>query len=380
MSLSIPLPSGTPLSGPAALAEPPELDGVAADVSWRRWADALPDICLWLDPHSGRVIDCNRALFGALGYSRSEVCGWPLDAFAEPHHLAQAADTWQQLARGATLHDVDCTVRARNGFELAVSATSHPVRDSDGRVIAALVVWRDITERRKREQALQARKRQLKSLAYELVATDTREATRSGQRLKNDVVALLTRAQARMRELGRPGGATLGEIEDLLSRARIAARAEASLLSGTDPGDEGLQAAIDRLAQAVTREGPTIARVEGTLPRTLSLPPAMRSVLMRVVQELVVNACRHARAPNVWIRLQADEDRLSVVVGDDGVGFDVARLPVATDAHGGSGLYSAEARMQAIGGRLVLQSRAGRGTRAVATVPLRSSTPPSTMT
>ena len=366
-------------SGPAALADRPEADTAGSDASWRRWADAMPDICLWLDPHSGRIIDCNRAMFGTLGYTRSEVCGWPLHAFAEARNLELAAGTWQQLARGGVLRDADCTVRARNGFELAISASSHPVTDADGRVIAALVIWRDITGRRKREQALQARKRQLKSLAYELVATDSREAARSGQRLQNEVVALLARAQTRMRQLGKPGGATLGEIEDLLSRATIAARTEAAQLSASDPGDDTLQGAIERLARAVTREGPLVARVEGELPPTLELPQPMRAVLMRVLQELVLNARRHAQARQLWIRLQLEDDRLAIAVGDDGIGFDVARLPASTDADGGSGLYSAEARMQAIGGRLVLQSRPGRGTRAVATVPVVAEPPPTTV-
>jgi PAS domain S-box-containing protein len=381
MSLSMSLPSG-----PAALADrpDPELDPAAdmadGDASWRRWADALPDICLWLDPHSGRVIDCNRALFGTLGYSRTEVRGWPLQAFAEPRHLERAGSTWRQLAQGAELRDADCTLRARNGFELAVSATSQPITNVEGRRIATLVVWRDITERHKRQQGLRARKRQLKSLAYELVATDSREAARSGQRLQNDVVALLARAQTRMRHLGQPDGATLGEIENLLSRATIAARGEAALLSASDPGDDTLQGAIERLARTVTREGPLVVRVEGQLPPTLELPPPMRSVLMRVLQELVFNARRHAQARQLWIRLQLDERRLDIAVGDDGIGFDVARLPASTDADGGSGLYSAEARMQAIGGRLVLQSRPGRGTRAVASVPVVAEGPPTTVT
>lgn len=377
MTLSMSLPPAAAVADAFADAHPEVRP--TESVAWRRWADAMPDACLWLDPGSARIVDCNRALFGLLGFTRSEVIGWPLDALAEPRHLALAPEVWRKLASGAALRDIDCMLRARHGGELAVSATTSPVLDRDGRLVAALVIWRDITDRRRREQALQARKRQLKSLAYELVATDTRESVRSGQRLQQDVVALLARAQSRMRQLGKPGGATLGEIEELLSRASTAAHAEAALLAGTDPGAEGLQAAIERLAHAINREGPLVARVEGVLPEPLSLPPAMRAVLLRVVQELALNARRHARARHLWIRPLVEEDRLSIVVGDDGIGFDVTRLPIDTDEDGGSGLYSAEARMQAIGGRLVLQSRPGRGTRAIAAVPLQAASPPDTM-
>jgi signal transduction histidine kinase len=67
-----------------------------------------------------------------------------------------------------------------------------------------------------------------------------------------------------------------------------------------------------------------------------------------------------------------EPERFSIVVGDDGCGFDVARLAAHPNGEGGFGLFSADAQMQAIGGRLVVQSKPGRGTRAVMVLPLVS--------
>jgi PAS domain S-box-containing protein len=358
-------------SHPEALAHRPPADPFAAEASWRRWADALPDICLWLDPHSGRIVDCNRALFGTLGYTRHEVHGWPLEAFAEPRHLERSASTWDRLSRGDALCDANCTVLTRDGQERAVSASASTMTDADGRRVACLVVWRDITARRERELSLHARKRQLKSLACELVDIDLREADLSGQRLRARVLAPLSQVQSRLSQPGRLDGAAIAEVDRLVGLAMLAAGREADLLSPPDAADDdGLQGAIERVTRGMGLEGQGLTRLEGRLPPGLNLPAPSRPVLLRVLQQLVLNAHRHAQARQIWVRLQLDGDRLHVLVGDDGIGFDVAAALAAGDDGAASGLAAAEARMHAIGGRLVLQSRPGRGTRAVATVPL----------
>lgn len=367
-------PSAAPLEPHAALP--------AGPMAWRRWADAMPDICLWLDPHDGRIVDCNRALFGALGYSRSEVLGWPLQALAEPRNLMLAGETWRRLAKAAPLRDADCVLRTRTGCELAVSATSTPVHDDGGRPVAGLVVWRDITERRRREQALQARKRQLKALAYELAAGDHQERTRLGQHLHDELGGLLMQARAALRRAGdgaTASGPALAQLEELLGRTVAAARTAAERVSGPQPGPLGLQATLEHWARTLTQQGPLIVSVEGSLPDPLPLTGAAQAVLLRVLHELAANTRRHARARHLWFRMQAEGSRLSIVVGDDGTGFDTMRLPASLDAGQGAGLIVAEARMHAIGGRLVVQSRLGRGTRAVLTLGLRPGAPATTI-
>ncbi len=372
MSLSFNTP--LPPRKPELLDDPTTMPMPSEPVAWRRWADAMPDICLWIAPHSGRIVDCNRALFGILGFSRQEVFGWPLQALAEPRSLSHAAAAWRSLAACRELRDADCTLRARNGFEVAVSATSSPVLNDEGKLVAGLVVLRDITERRRREQTLQVRKRQLKTLAYELAASESRERQRIGNRMLADVGPLLIAARDKLLALGAAGDTLqaqrIGELDALLSDALRLQRQAAEDLAPPLLRSGGLQAAIDDLAQQLTREGPLIARVEGEVPASLEIPEAAQSVLFRVLRELVENAKRHAHARHLWLRVQVEPERLGIVVGDDGSGFDMARLSADPSAAGGMGLFTADAQMQAIGGRLVVQSKPGRGTRAILMLPL----------
>lgn len=82
--------------------------------------------------------------------------------------------------------------------------------------------------------------------------------------------------------------------------------------------------------------------------------------LFRIVQEALRNVVRHARAARVDISIAVDEERIAIVVADDGVGFD-PRSPVRLRETPGWGLLSMRERTEAIGARLEVISAPGAG-------------------
>jgi signal transduction histidine kinase len=93
-------------------------------------------------------------------------------------------------------------------------------------------------------------------------------------------------------------------------------------------------------------------------------PPADHAVL-RIAQEGIANAVRHADAQRIELELVRREGRTELVVADDGRGFDQA----AADKSYGLGLRVMRERLRELGGSLVITSEIGRGTRLVATIP-----------
>ena len=81
--------------------------------------------------------------------------------------------------------------------------------------------------------------------------------------------------------------------------------------------------------------------------------------VLRIAQEALQNALRHAGAERIDISLQADNGRLRLAVTDDGVGFDPADPALRARR---LGLTSMEERARALGGRLSIDSRPGEGT------------------
>ena len=95
--------------------------------------------------------------------------------------------------------------------------------------------------------------------------------------------------------------------------------------------------------------------VEDGIPRTL--PEKAGRELVRIVQEALVNARRHAQATRVRVRLWRDGDLAHLELADDGRGF----VPESQEA--GVGRQSMRHRVREIGGELKVESAPGRGTR-----------------
>jgi signal transduction histidine kinase len=92
----------------------------------------------------------------------------------------------------------------------------------------------------------------------------------------------------------------------------------------------------------------------------------------RLVQEAITNISKHARARQVWLAMALRGGRVEVTVRDDGAGFD-AQLPLRS----AYGLVGMRFRVEAAGGRLVVDSAPGHGTQLTLTLPesTRTATP-----
>jgi signal transduction histidine kinase len=105
-------------------------------------------------------------------------------------------------------------------------------------------------------------------------------------------------------------------------------------------------------------------RLGGPVP---DLAPAVAAEVLRVAQEALNNALRHADAERIEVRLEDGDGRVVLSVADDGGGFDAA---AGGPVRGRSlGLTSMEERAAALGGRLAIASRPGEGTTVRLEVP-----------
>lgn len=97
--------------------------------------------------------------------------------------------------------------------------------------------------------------------------------------------------------------------------------------------------------------------------------------LLLVIQESVHNAIKHAGAKSIDIELSVhhDQDRVSVLVRDDGIGFDVNTRRTSSDKH--FGIEGMGQRIEGLGGSLVIESQSGVGTSIHADIPLREYDP-----
>jgi signal transduction histidine kinase len=136
----------------------------------------------------------------------------------------------------------------------------------------------------------------------------------------------------------------------------------------TDTDDRQPDEPLTRYVEDVVRRWKLPARVavEGDLGL---VPPRILSVAYVVIREALTNAAKHASGTNVTVRLTANEGELAVMVGDGGRGFSRDEEAAARLDHH-LGLDMLRRRVGEVGGKLRIESRHGRGTRVIATIPI----------
>ncbi len=155
---------------------------------------------------------------------------------------------------------------------------------------------------------------------------------------------------------------------DLARHSLGEARRSVHNLAPVALADAGLPEA---LKQTVTEWGErTGVRAEFTVTGTAEqLHDEVSATLLRIAQEALSNAARHAHAGRVGVTLSFLTDEVILDIRDDGRGFDPLALPARTHA-GGFGLDGMRARAERIAGSLAVESEPGNGTALSARVPL----------
>jgi signal transduction histidine kinase len=150
-----------------------------------------------------------------------------------------------------------------------------------------------------------------------------------------------------------------GHLDAAAAETDAAIRELRELARGIHPAilaDEGLPAALAALAR---RAGITVDVHVDSIGR---LPSLVESTAYFTVAEALTNTQRHAQATRASVRLARVDGALEVEVGDDGQG--------GAAPERGSGLRGLADRVQAVGGRLDVDSDRGTGTRVRATIPV----------
>jgi len=123
-----------------------------------------------------------------------------------------------------------------------------------------------------------------------------------------------------------------------------------------------LRALADELAESTGVRVPVVIEEVGHY-ETESSPVEIG--VYRIVREALTNIARHASATSAVVRIARRGARLNVEVIDDGVGFDVSRVP-----HDRFGLLGARERARLLGGELTISSAPGEGTRLDVNIPI----------
>lgn len=132
---------------------------------------------------------------------------------------------------------------------------------------------------------------------------------------------------------------------------------------------EGLEAALRAYVERLREvdEMPIHSSLKGLKER---VPPKVEEVIFAIVQEALGNIRKHAQARNVWLTVARSGGALTVMIKDDGIGFDKQEVGKSYATKGSLGLLNIRERAEMLGGRASIKSRPGKGASVTLVVPL----------
>ncbi|HWC99057.1 MAG TPA: sensor histidine kinase [Candidatus Sulfopaludibacter sp.] len=273
-----------------------------------------------------------------------------------------------RIANDQSLHEADQALLAQFSMLQASLTRSIVLALGSGLVLilASLVyILRLESQTRTRYNELVRSRGELERLSARLVDAQETERRNISRELHDEVGQTLG---ALLVDFGRLAAAAPPELRDqvenmkgVAERSVKSVRNLALLLRPSMLDDLGLSAALEWQGREVSRNSQMEVDVQS---ETVSddLPDEYKVTVYRLVQEALNNAVRHSGARNARVRVEQTDQRIRVVVSDDGRGFNPERVR-------GMGILGMEERVKRLGGSLAIESKPGQGTTLTADLP-----------
>ncbi len=220
------------------------------------------------------------------------------------------------------------------------------------------------------------RKEELRARLLEQVITaQEEERKRIARELHDETSQALTSLMVGLKVLEqRPDLAetreALADLRALTGKTLDAVHNLALQLRPSVLDDLGLAPAVDRMVAEYQRTHGIEVTFETNLRIGPRLPATIETALYRIAQEALTNVARHAKARSVSVLLEARRGSVTLIVEDDGCGFDAASRLAEVGDDRCLGVFGMRERATLLGGTLIIESTPGSGTTVFVAVPL----------
>ncbi|MBN1976475.1 MAG: sensor histidine kinase [Anaerolineae bacterium] len=295
---------------------------------------------------------------------------WPLTAIL---FVPLVIVAWQHPLRnmilfclGTALLDLALAIPAARGNQWTFLSSAHGVLGRTGSfLLVGYMVARIMEIQRQQQQSLAEANTKLTHYAttLEQLAT-TRERNRLARELHDTLAHTLSAVAVELEAVDSLWDGDPSQARALLQRSLSVTR------TGLNETRRALQALRSSpledlgLALAIRQEAQTVAEranlaLDLHIPEPVNnLPPDVEQCIYRALQEALANVAQHAQARHVGTSLLREENRLTLTISDDGLGFD----PAAVDVEHHLGIRGMRERAEMVGGTLEIESGPGQGT------------------
>jgi PAS domain S-box-containing protein len=315
---------------------------------------------------NGRYVSVNRAAETLSGFTRDEIMGKHYSNFVTPQHLKNARESFCIKLDAPIETTYEAEIICKNGTRKAVEISSRMIY-KDGVAVAVQGTARDITERKRAQQALQ-------TYARRLLEAQEAERQNIARELHDEIGQILTAVSLNLHSIQKSCQTdtslpnideSIQVVEDALSRVReLSLELRPSLLD-----DLGLAAALRWYVGRYTARSGITTEILGDADIG-RISHEVETACFRITQEALTNAARHSHATRATLNIERKNGNLQLTVTDNGIGFDFDQLLYGMASALSLGLRGMQERALAVKGRVQITSKPGQGTQVTLNVPV----------
>lgn len=372
--------------------------------------ESVKDYAIFVSDLDGTIISWNIGAEKIFGYAPQEAIGQNCRMlFTKEDQVNHVPEKEKETARREGCAEDERWHLRKDGSYFFASGVQTPLYDESGNNTGYAKIARDLTERIEFQDELQEAKDNLEVRVIER----TRELSESNESLRSEVkkrteseklrVALLrkivkTQEDERKRiardihdHIGQGMTGLQLKLEILLDKYEKESELAAELaqvksianqidsevdflaweLRPAVLDDLGLSAAMKKFVHDWSKHFNIPAEFHQIGLDGKHLLPEIEINLYRIGQEALNNISKHAQASNVSAILERRDGTVSLIIEDDGKGFEPSKKAVMTGDDRGMGLLGMKERAELVGGKFEIESSVGNGTTIYARVPAR---------
>ena len=327
----------------------------------------------------GQIVLLNARLEAKFGYSRDELVGQPVEKLI-PERLRRGhfklrsafvlAPQSRPMGAGRDLYG-----RRKDGSEFPIEISLNPIQTRSGNLIMATVV--DITERKEAAERLTIAVGERDDLRRRFLQAQEDERLRLAHELHDQTGQSLAAAMLEIKQIEKfvdeNGRERLRQLRHQLEQMGKVLHQIALELRPASIDELGLESVLGTYISGWGAQFNIEADFHCRNIILDELPPEIRTIIYRIVQEALTNITKHARTTSaVSIVIDRTDKTLQLTIEDNGYGFDptLPPEPNGQQKSGGLGIAGMRERLALIDGDLVIESSIGGGTTIFARIPL----------
>jgi len=296
------------------------------------------------------------------GFTLEDVLGQSLFNFVTPDKADYIKSNVERMLKTSVSFEVEDYIQGRDGSDVWYYSVYNPVVGKDGKINEFIIIARDITLMKRVEhnvlnaiiEGQEEERRRVSGELHDGLGQNI-SAIRMGMLQLQTEVKLLNSANAEK---------TFANIQRLIGKASDEVKSISRNLAPPSLTDFGLKVVIKDYCLQMSRiyKLKTLVNVKGMEQR---LNAGLETAVYRIVQELLNNVIKHAKASEVSISIENMATHLMLVVLDNGKGYNTALRSK------GLGLHNINTRVKIHKGEVFVLSKKGKGTLVRVEIPIR---------